>query len=211
MADPRRLRAEIDKTLRILRGKHPHFRYIEYLEEHLYEELEDTWEAVKREYEKDRDRKVLSFLAPLWGVILYRYYSRAMATGILRASQILKIPIPPDWQKAIQEAVDQTLAFLNEKLIPDIEATSFKEQSHRIGGYAKLWRSYYEGIRKMALGERKVEWILEPTADHCDDCLELATGSPYSFSELPTVPGGDVQCGSNCRCALRDLETGEYL
>lgn len=211
MADARRLRAEIDKTLRILRGKHPHSRYIEFLEEHLYEELENDWRAIQREYEKNKDRNVLLLLGSLWGVVLYRYYSRAMATGLLRVSQVLKLPIPPDWQIHIQEAVDRTLAFVNENLIPDIEATSFEEQFHRIKGYATLWNPYYRGVWNIMARERMVEWVLEPTADHCDDCLEIAEGSPYAFSELPTIPGGDVQCGSNCRCMLRDMETGEYL
>lgn len=53
-------------------------------------------------------------------------------------------------------------------------------------------------------GMTEADWELEPGADHCDDCLDNADGSPYAVDDLPTLPGiGDTQCRGNCRCTVR--------
>jgi len=50
-----------------------------------------------------------------------------------------------------------------------------------------------------------VFWRLGPNENHCKDCPELAAGSPYRLSELPTLPGmGATQCSTNCRCYLEN-------
>jgi len=47
-----------------------------------------------------------------------------------------------------------------------------------------------------------VHWVLHP-AEHCEDCVALAEGSPYTVATLPTVPGaGETRCLSNCKCTL---------
>ncbi len=54
-------------------------------------------------------------------------------------------------------------------------------------------------------------WVLEPMAEHCDDCLSLAAQSPYdppwdtspNANILQTVPGGGAtECGAACKCSL---------
>lgn len=53
-----------------------------------------------------------------------------------------------------------------------------------------------------------VEWQLEPLAQHCDDCLSYAAGSPYGppgsgDNELDASPGdGSTACGAACKCSL---------
>lgn len=74
-----------------------------------------------------------------------------------------------------------------------------------------LWSVYQmgRGDGAKATGIEQAWWDLDPDAQHCADCPGLADGSPYAYpDELPTFPGIDVECGSNCRCALR-FETGE--
>lgn len=70
-----------------------------------------------------------------------------------------------------------------------------------------IWQAFQRGRGDGAAdaGLTQCWWDLDPAvSDHCDDCPDLAEGSPYAYpDELPTYPGGDVQCGSNCRCALR--------
>lgn len=46
-----------------------------------------------------------------------------------------------------------------------------------------------------------VKWVMSE-AEHCKDCIRLAMGSPYTKETLPTQPGVDVACLSNCKCHL---------
>lgn len=54
---------------------------------------------------------------------------------------------------------------------------------------------------------RKVRWILDPAAEHCQDsahgfgCIGLE-GEYASWDALPTVPAGEVTCLGNCRCNI---------
>jgi len=62
--------------------------------------------------------------------------------------------------------------------------------------------------------EKAVWWVMTP-AEHCEDCLRLAAGSPYrqagaegkrvaDLPELRQVPGdGQTRCVTNCKCFLR--------
>lgn len=46
------------------------------------------------------------------------------------------------------------------------------------------------------------EWELGDT-EHCDDCLEMADGGPYTVDTLFSFPGdGGTQCLGNCGCTL---------
>jgi hypothetical protein len=45
----------------------------------------------------------------------------------------------------------------------------------------------------------KMIWVLDESADHCGDCLDLSRNSPYDH--LPTWPGmGDTDCLDHCKC-----------
>ncbi len=61
----------------------------------------------------------------------------------------------------------------------------------------------------------KVRWVLDSRAEHClpspgyYGCPELAKEYP-SWSQLPTVPAGNVTCRGNCRCHLETLRDGEW-
>jgi hypothetical protein len=52
-------------------------------------------------------------------------------------------------------------------------------------------------------------WDLEPSAQHCGDCPDVAAGSPYDppgsgGNELQQTPGdGQTECGAACKCSLR--------
>lgn len=54
-----------------------------------------------------------------------------------------------------------------------------------------------------------IRWIAQP--DACDDCKQIATGSPYE--RLPTWPGlGDTRCaGGVCRCAVEGVRAGNVM
>lgn len=47
------------------------------------------------------------------------------------------------------------------------------------------------------------DWVLG-AVEHCYLCPEIAAGSPYTYKELPAVPGGNLTpCLFNCKCYLR--------
>lgn len=54
----------------------------------------------------------------------------------------------------------------------------------------------------------QIDWVLS-VAEHCADCLGLASRSPFNKpghqpNPLPTVPAlGDTRCLGNCKCTLR--------
>lgn len=49
-------------------------------------------------------------------------------------------------------------------------------------------------------------WVLGGD-NNCDDCPEIAAGSPYTPETLPSYPGdGSTQCLANCRCSLISSE-----
>lgn len=52
-----------------------------------------------------------------------------------------------------------------------------------------------------------ITWTLGD-ADHCDDCVDLAAGSPYNEQNpLPTTPGScETQCVANCQCELENAD-----
>jgi len=58
-------------------------------------------------------------------------------------------------------------------------------------------------------------WLLDDDAHHCSgnhgvNCPDIAKGSPYTVSSMPTWPGdGATPCGTNCRCSVRRL-TDDY-
>ena len=60
-----------------------------------------------------------------------------------------------------------------------------------------------------------VKWNLDPRAEHCKPsagfygCPELAK-IYASWSQLPTVPAGQVTCRGNCRCHLTVFRDGEW-
>jgi hypothetical protein len=69
---------------------------------------------------------------------------------------------------------------------------------YAIGSQQSFWWMYANSRGKTA----QIRWVLHP-AEHCDSCLALAAGSPYTVATLPTVPGaGATDCLSYCKCGL---------
>lgn len=63
---------------------------------------------------------------------------------------------------------------------------------------------YEAGVTSAMPEDILIWWKLGiPATFHCEDCPELADGSPYTIDTLPTFPGsGDTQCLTNCYCTL---------
>lgn len=55
----------------------------------------------------------------------------------------------------------------------------------------------------------KYHWRLG-SHDPCPDCVDLASGSPYTADTLPSYPGdGSTQCLTMCKCWLETVEKAE--
>lgn len=75
----------------------------------------------------------------------------------------------------------------------------------RIGMYAQAVRgSYWEGttIRQEKQGYSLMRRILDPQANHCDDCLRYAGRGAVPIGSLP-MPGQRCACMSNCKCSVK--------
>lgn len=132
---------------------------------------------------------------------------------------------------ALAGRIDVNAKFVEANLFADIKdgrygAEDPEEQERldeqldgRVGRYADgLYGAANEtffGTAQMLTGVL-MNWILDPSADHCEDCLALSAGGPYTDPDddveggepLQTYPGdGDTDCLSNCRCTLEFEET----
>jgi len=88
----------------------------------------------------------------------------------------------------------------------------YRQQIHpygkRIGYYADSLRSMgYNGMVAGAGTLLNIFWVLDKLSGrrspHCEDCVMIAAGNPYSWQTLPTTPrAGDTQCLFRCYCGL---------
>ena len=75
----------------------------------------------------------------------------------------------------------------------------------RVQLYAESVRSsYWEGasIRQGKQGYSLMRRILDPQAQHCDDCLRYARAGLVAMGSLP-MPGQRCECRSNCKCQVQ--------
>lgn len=61
----------------------------------------------------------------------------------------------------------------------------------------------------LAVAEPWVEWICVHDDRSCDTCRALSARGFMRLGDLPTYPGGDTECRSNCRCVLVIWQKGE--
>ena len=88
----------------------------------------------------------------------------------------------------------------------------YRQQVHsyakRMGYYADSLRGMgYNGMVAGAGTLLNIYWVLDKLSGrrspHCEDCIMIAAGNPYSWQTLPTTPrAGDTQCLFRCYCGL---------
>lgn len=74
----------------------------------------------------------------------------------------------------------------------------------RVQLYAESVRgSYWEGstIRQAKQGYSMMRRILDPQAQHCDDCIRYAARGMVPLGSLP-MPGQRCECRARCRCSV---------
>ena len=81
---------------------------------------------------------------------------------------------------------------------------SFPMALARIGLYAQSVRgSYWQGteLRKQEQGFSLMRRILDPQAQHCEDCLGFAARGIVPIGSVP-LPGQRCACRARCRCRV---------
>jgi len=81
---------------------------------------------------------------------------------------------------------------------------SFPMALARIGLYAQSVRgSYWQGteLRKQEQGFSLMRRILDPQAQHCEDCLGFAAQGIVPIGSVP-LPGQRCACRARCRCRV---------
>ena len=142
----------------------------------------------------------------------------------------------PEIDQRLQIRLVENDEYIRTSLIPDVEARVRKAiTSEEIIGAAAIATSLmalqartelYAGsmwaMMQDAIGERskqqednRVRWVLEPLADHCEDCPRFA-GEYESYDAMlaatgGAIPGSGVQCNGNCRCSLEFRQNGQWV
>ncbi len=103
-----------------------------------------------------------------------------------------------------------------EGFLDDIEAgAGVMDYERRMNLYGNAVREAYWAAWVMAdmSPDRRIDWVLHPTADHCASCVKMTEGGPYSpqrFMETGLFPqSGALDCTTNCKCHLHERRPGK--
>ncbi len=129
-------------------------------------------------------------------------------------------PASPEALVELAEYIELQESYVDDSLIPGLEEhflgrlhdmpeigqeafeESLSKRAYRVGLYAVgFWAVLQAAQAWISSPGRRCTWHLQPLADHCPDCPELA--GEWTAATLPTKPGwGDTECGPGCRCWL---------
>lgn len=113
-------------------------------------------------------------------------------------------PNPAEFD-AIMERADEEAGFFR-GLLEDALKPGYSDAQvdQRVKMYGKrLWSEYQRGRMTSLAGTQSIEWVLDPRAEHCEDCPRIAAAGPYTVETLPAYPGdGHTACLTQCRCRL---------
>jgi hypothetical protein len=103
----------------------------------------------------------------------------------------------------VEETLKKEYTFLRDFAVAVAAGLSLAMALNRILMYAiGSQQSYWWSLVHSLPPNARIIWTLHP-AEHCQNCLDLAAGSPYTPANLPTVPGaGATECLSYCKCTL---------
>lgn len=140
--------------------------------------------------------------------LLWQAHTDAVVLGRKRAGD--HSPLGDDDQLLALDIKDSDADFLN-GFLDRIRSGDLSESQIRAN--AQLYINKTRGTANEAFvnasdSDDLFEWRLGIT-EHCNDCIDLAAGSPYGKGELWTHPAmGDTECKVNCACYLVRLSDG---
>lgn len=114
-------------------------------------------------------------------------------------------------------------AFVATQLLSDFNATRVMPAQYAGAAWVAIFE-VQKGQGRQREAERRAEgldiepvrWVLDPAAEHCHasagyyGCVDLAKVYKGGWSQLPTVPAGQVTCRGNCRCHLEVYRDGQW-
>jgi hypothetical protein len=101
-----------------------------------------------------------------------------------------------DEANAAQAEEDSSVASVLARIDRKLEALRSSVTRYAEPTWGAGWNGYGAQLQQRNI---LMAWILEDGADHCDDCISLADGSPYE--NLPSWPGyGETACRDRCKC-----------
>jgi hypothetical protein len=127
-------------------------------------------------------------------------WERSYRMGI-RSSGVWKSPrLAASESSWVRQAARREMSFFNQ-LIDDVKAGKpVQSLRSRIAMYGKAILAAYTAGQVAATGRSTlIHWLLDPQAEHCDDCIALAKNGPYVKDTLPTTPRAGL---CKCRCIV---------
>lgn len=104
------------------------------------------------------------------------------------------------WRDQLKEATGSAHKPLPEEVREEWAGKMVSRASQYVEALRAL---FFKGQTSQVSPLTQIWWNLWPPAEHCEDCPELAKGSPYTKDTLPTHPAqGDTKCLRNCKCFL---------
>lgn len=103
----------------------------------------------------------------------------------------------------VSDTLKQQYGFLQDFALAILGGLGLAAALNRVLMYSgATQQSFWQTFSGSKGGTQRIIWALG-NAEHCDDCVRLANGSPYTSATLPTYPGaGATQCLNNCKCHL---------
>lgn len=147
------------------------------------------------------------------GVLLEEGHALAVVIGRHHAGDTA--PMEEDDKTFAQTVMDDEatyLSFFSSEIASGKYGTAAEHpQTEQLRRRAYLYLGRYRGTANEAWvlaspADSRWDWVLAEKEEeaHCNDCPELAEGSPYTADTLPTYPGAnDTDCLFNCTCNLK--------
>jgi len=97
----------------------------------------------------------------------------------------------------------ESLDAIMERVKAKIDAIGTDVTRYASPPWTSGWQGYGTGLNAFDI---KLVWVCNDDDRSCEDCPQLEADGPYEVGQLPTWPGGDVQCTDNCRCHIEPDE-----
>jgi len=142
------------------------------------------------------------------------YYRMSFQLGKIAGGNISSNPLPPlsnEDHRWLESFLRKEFEFWKKFVVSGVGA---KSEAQRIEMYTRTLRGVYYSAKVLEVPPHTLFYWRTSPAEHCSHCLFLASQSPFTKANLPTVPRiGETKCLSNCKCQLqiKQVSLMEYV